>query len=338
MREVVIRKNDAGQRLDKFLSKSLPDLPPALLYKSIRTKKIKRNRKRTEASEILCEGDTLQLFLHEEFFKDGGKKSEDAHALSRIKPALSVLYEDENIILLDKRPGVTVHEDKDGGQNTLLLHLQAYLFQKGEYDPEGEQSFAPALCNRIDRNTGGIVIAAKNAEALRVMNEKIRDREIEKRYLCAVHGVPTPREATLKGYLLKDEMQNKVCIFSDHPPKGAKTILTKYRVVSVCDGDALLEVELLTGRTHQIRAHMAYIGHPLWGDGKYGKNREDKRRGFKYQALYSYKLRFCFTEDATCLSYLNGKEFSVAKDAIYFTEPFFRTGTPPCGGRASEGT
>ncbi len=322
MRELLITKNDAGQRLDKFLQKALPDLPPSLLYKSVRMKKIKRNRKRTTPSEILVEGDSLQLFLKDEFFpSEKGARKE--MSLADIRPSLSVVYEDENILLLDKRPGVTVHEDKDGNQNTLLLHMQAYLYQKGEYDPLSERSFAPALCNRIDRNTGGIVIAAKNAEALRVMNEKIKNREIEKFYLCAVHGVPFPKEATLKGYLLKDEMSNKVDIFEKNPPRGAKTILTKYKVVAQSGGDALLEVELLTGRTHQIRAHLSHIGHPLLGDGKYAVNRADRQRGYKYQALYSYRLRFAFRESGTLLDYLNGREFAIPKDKIYFTEPFF---------------
>ena len=323
MRELQILKNDAGQRLDKFLQKALPDLPPALLYKSVRLKKIKRNRKRTAPQEILAEGDVLQLFLSEEFFPAQDKPARAAFSLGKIRPALSVLYEDENILLINKQIGVTVHEDKDGNQNTLLLHLQAYLYQKGEYDPLSENSFAPALCNRIDRNTGGIVIAAKNAEALRVMNEKIRNREIEKEYLCAVHGVPSPKEATIKAYLLKDEMQNKVYIYRDNSKKGAKTILTKYQVLAEKNGDALLSVTLLTGRTHQIRAHLAFIGHPLWGDGKYGINRADREKGYKHQALYSYKLTFRFSGGETALDYLNGKSFSVPKNEIYFTEPFF---------------
>ena len=323
MREIKIKKNDAGQRLDKFLSKAL-DLPMSLIYKSIRLKKIKLNRKRTEASVILTEGDTLQCFLAEECFHKLDCRGEDKIPLERITPRIDVIYEDESILLVNKRPGISVHEDEDSAQNTLITHIQAYLYHKGEYNPRDEKSFAPALCNRIDRNTGGIVIAAKTAEALRIMNEKIKLREIDKFYLAAVHGVPKKREDTLYGYLLKDEKSNSVRVWAENPPREAKQIITKYRVIAERGGNALIEVELLTGRTHQIRAHMAFIGHPLIGDGKYGINKNDRAKGYKYQALYSYRLRFSFdTANPTCLDYLNGKEFKIPKKDIYFTKDYF---------------
>ena len=319
MRELTIGKNDAGQRLDKFITKTL-DLPMSLLYKSIRLKKIKVNRKRAENNTILCEGDTIQCFLSEEFFEK--KVSESSYESISVK--LDIIYEDDNIMLLNKRPGVSVHEDENGSTNTLITHVQAYLYQNGEYRPDEEQSFAPALCNRIDRNTGGIVIAAKNAEALRVMNEKIKQREIDKFYLAAVHGIPKPESATIKGWLLKDDKQNIVRVYEKNPPRAAKEIITKYKVVAKRQDSSLIEVELLTGRTHQIRAHMAHIGHPLVGDGKYGINKNDRSKGYKYQALYSYRLRFSFdTENPTVLDYLNGKEFKIPKKDIYFTKDYF---------------
>ena len=318
MQIITVKKNDAGQRLDKFLSKAVKGLPMSLMYKYIRTKKIKVNRARTQQSYMLCEGDEIQLFIREEFF---ASPESDTGALLRIRPKLEIVYEDDNIMLLNKRPGVLVHEDTEAAENTLIMHVKAYLAQKGEYDPDEEQSFAPALCNRIDRNTGGIVIAAKNAEALRVMNEKIRQDELQKRYLCLVHGTPTPRQATLRGWLWKNSAENMVTV-SDTKKNGYKEIITKYRVLESKRGESLLEVELVTGRTHQIRAHLSHVGHPLVGDGKYGVNRNDRERGFKYQALYAYQLGFRFEDVDNVLGYLNGKTFSLDRDSIWFVKDF----------------
>lgn len=318
MKEFQIKKNDAGQRLDKFLTKAVKGLPTSLMYKYIRTKKIKVNRARTEQKYVLCEGDIVQLFIKDEFFDSPER---DESALASIKPKLTIVYEDENIILCNKRPGVLVHEDDEGKDNTLIMHIKAYLYQKGEYDPDAEQSFAPALCNRIDRNTGGIVIGAKNAEALRVMNEKIKNDEISKFYYCAVHGKMPKKADTLTGFLLKDSDKNQVKIF-DKQVKGSKNIITKYKVVAEKNGMSLLEVELVTGRTHQIRAHMSYIGHPLVGDGKYGINKDDRAKGYKYQALYAYRLRFDFDDDSGALGYLRGKEVKLSRDDVWFLKNF----------------
>ena len=318
MRIIKIEKNDAGQRLDKFLTKAVKGLPKSLMYKFIRTKKIKVNRARTEQKYVLQEGDVVQLFIKDEFFDSPER---DNSALATIKPKLTVVYEDENIILCNKRPGVLVHEDDEARDNTLIMHIKAYLYQKGEYDPESEQSFAPALCNRIDRNTGGIVIGAKNAEALRVMNEKIKNDEISKFYYCVVHGKMPRRADTLTGFLLKDSDKNQVKIF-DKQVKGSKSIITKYKVVSEKNGMSLLEIELVTGRTHQIRAHMSYIGHPLLGDGKYGINKDDRAKGYKHQALYAYRLQFRFSDSDHALGYLRGKTFEIDRDSVWFLKDF----------------
>ena len=304
--EVTIGKNDGGQRLDKFLTKSYPNLPQSMLYKAIRKKDIKINGKRCENSTRLQEGDVVSLFLKEEFFQ----KEERPEDFLKAPKKLSIVYEDENLLLLDKKPGLIVHPDENYHFDSLIARVQHYLYDKGEYDPDGEQSFAPALVNRIDRNTGGIVMAAKNAEALRVLNQKVKDRELRKLYLCVVCGRLEQKEGLLTGYLEKNEAQNRVYI-SKKPKEGARTIRTKYRVLEERRDFSLLEVELLTGRTHQIRAHFASIGHPLAGDGKYGKNAVNKQTGFPYQALYSYKLGFDFTTEAGILAYLNGREFAV---------------------------
>ena len=315
MKEIIIQPNDAGQRLDKFLTKAYPNLPQSMLYKSIRKKDIKLNGKRCEISTRLQEGDRLTMYLKDEFFQTAPKEHDFLKAPKRI----SVVYEDENIMLLDKQPGLIVHPDETYHFDSLIARVQHYLYDKGEYDPERENSFAPALINRIDRNTGGIVMAAKNAETLRIMNQKVRDRELVKLYLCVVCGRMEQREATLTGYLEKNESQNRVYI-STKPSPGAKSIKTRYRVLQEKRRYSLLEAELLTGRTHQIRAHFASIGHPLAGDGKYGTNARNKETGFPYQALCSYKLKFAFTTPAGLLDYLNGREFET--ENVWFLPEF----------------
>lgn len=307
MREITIGKNDAGQRLDRFVGKSLPLLPSALLQKYIRLKRIKCNGQRAARDQRLQEGDVLQLYINDEFFE---QPREDNMFLTLFKPSLDIVYEDENIMLLNKRPGLVVHADETEKVNTLINHIQAYLYQKREWNPKWENAFTPALCNRIDRNTGGLVIAAKNAETLRIINEKIRAREIEKRYLCITVGRPSPAKGTIECFLLKDEKKKTVRVYHK-PVPGGKTAITHYQTLESRGELSLVEVALETGRTHQIRASFADLGCPLLGDGKYGRGDVNRRYGETRQALYSYKLTFDFPTDAGLLSYLKGRSFAV---------------------------
>ena len=317
MRELTVAKNDAGQRLDRFVGKAVPLLPEALLQKYIRIKRIKLNGKGAKRDTRLSEGDVLSLYINDEFFD----LPTEANAYLKVNlPKLDIVYEDENILLADKRPGVLCHSAGDWSYDTLIANIQAYLYQKGEWRPREENSFAPALCNRIDRNTGGIVIAAKTAEALRIINEKIKDREIDKLYLCAVVGRPKPDSGVLKSWLFKDEKKNQVFLKNESCP-GARQAVTEYRTLCSREGLSLVECRLLTGRTHQIRVHMASLGSPLLGDGKYGDERVNRRYGEKGQALYSYRLSFAFTTDAGALNYLKDREFSVKR--VDFAEKYF---------------
>ncbi len=315
MKSFKIAKNDSGQRLDKFISKAVPALPKSLMYKYIRTKRIKVNSKRAEISTKLNEGDVVDMYINDEFFAPVDKHYDFLSASKH----LDIVYEDENLLLLDKKVGLLSHPDETEYNDTLITRVKRYLYKKNEYDPKDENSFAPALVNRIDRNTGGIVIAAKNAETLRILNLKLKERELEKYYLCVVHGTLIKKNGILSGWLIKDEKKNKVQVYKQEQ-QGAKEIRTKYSVLSEKDGLSLIEVELLTGRTHQIRAHFSSIGHPLLGDGKYGTNALNKTLGYKKQFLYSYRLKFAFTSDAGPLEYLNGKSFEV--EDVWFKREF----------------
>lgn len=316
MKSFVITKNDANQRLDKYLQKSFPNLPKTLMYKYIRTKKIKVNSKKSDIAYRLQEGDKVDLYIKDEFFV----KPETRYDFTSAPDKINIIFEDENIILLNKPVGLLCHPDDKEYCDTLISRVKKYLFNKKEYDPEDENSFTPALVNRIDRNTGGIVIAAKNSQSLRILNSKMKNREIHKFYRCILIGTPEKKSGIMEDYLSKDESKNKVTV-SKKMTDGAKTIRTKYEVIQSKNGLSLVEVELLTGRTHQIRSHFASIGHPLLGDGKYGKNELGKKLGCKKQCLCSYKLTFDFTTDAGDLQYLDKQTFQI--DDIWFEKEFF---------------
>ena len=317
MKEFSVGKNDAGQRLDRFVGKTAPLLPESLLQKYIRLKRIKVGGRGAKRDTRLNVGDTVQMYINDEFFD----RPTDENAYLKIStPKLDIVYEDENILLANKPVGMLCHSAGEWSANTLIANIQAHALQEGSWDPKAENSFAPALCNRIDRNTGGIVIAAKNAEALRIMNEKIKTREVDKFYLCIVQGRPKPAAGRLEDFLFKDAKKNQVYVRKT-PEPGAKTAVTEYRTLATKDGLSLLECHLLTGRTHQIRAQLAAAGCPLLGDGKYGQEKNNRRFGENHQALWSYKLIFRFDTDAGVLNPLCGKQFLVPK--VEFVEKYF---------------
>ena len=336
MRELYIRENDAGQRLDRFLSKAIPKLPQSLAQKFIRTKRIKVGGKRSERNYRLAEGDTVQLYIADEYFD--AREGRYDH-LSSANPHLDLIYEDDNILIINKSPGIVCQPVGAMDTDSLVARVQAYLLVSGQWSPEENLSFTPALCNRIDRNTGGIVLAAKNAPALKTLNEKIRIGQVRKYYLCIVRGTPDPREAVLENFILKDGEKNHVTVLAQNAgnrltgtvkdieetkkvtvgqasPVRTKKAITRYRTLSSKENLSLVECEIMTGRSHQIRAQMAAIGHPLSGDRKYGGGFIDGQ----WQSLWAYKVNFDFSGDSGVLEYLAGRSFAVK--SVKFAEKF----------------
>ena len=315
VKEFIISAADDGKKLEKWLMREMPAVGMGLRQKFFRLKCFKLNGKHVKPDARLAKGDLLQIYVSDEHFE---KPRREDPFLSKIRPSLSILYEDEHILIADKRPGLMAHPDAHEKVNTLLTHIQAYLYQKGTYEPG--RDFAPALCNRIDRFTGGIVIAARSEEAMRILNQKIRDREIGKFYYCIALGSFHHKSGILDNYIVKSPDAKKVSV-SLKPCEHGQRSQTKYRVLAHRDGLSLVECELLTGRTHQIRAQMAFAGHPLLGDNQYGDKRRNEKYGRSFQALYAYKLRFDFTTDAGALNPLKGREF-VAPEVRFIGEYF----------------
>ena len=315
MKEFTITAADDGRKLDKWLIREMPTVGMGMRQKLFRNKCFKLNGKHVKGDAKLAKGDVLQIYAGDELFE---KPRKEDPFLSKIQPRLSILFEDENIIIADKRPGLMAHPDAHEKVNTLITHAQAYLYQKGQYEPG--RDFQPALCNRIDRFTGGIEIIAKTEAAMKVLNQKIRDREVEKHYYCIALGSFQKKSGMFENYIVKSPEMKKVQVSERMVPGGQKA-QTRYRVLAGRDGMSLVECELLTGRTHQIRAQMAHSGHPLLGDNQYGDRRRNEKYGRSFQALYAYRLKFAFTTDAGPLNALNGKEF-VAPE-VRFIEEYF---------------
>ena len=303
MKSYTAGKNDDGMRVDRFISKLLPHLPPSLIQRSIRRKKVRLNGKHCANDARIKAGDGITLY-----FTPGQLAAPDSKAAYQLigSPDLDIVYEDAHILIVNKPAGLPSHDDDGGSPDTLIARVQAYLYKSGAWLPENENSFRPSLCHRLDRNTRGLVMCAKTQAARVILNEKLRLREIGKYYLCLTEGRPNPPSGVFTDYIRRYTDRSKVSV-TPHPVKGAKTAVTRYKTLKFKNGVSLLECALETGRTHQIRAQLAFHGHAVIGDGKYG-------RGDGMQKLCAYKLVFAFTTPAGELEYLNGRVFEIKAD------------------------
>lgn len=305
MKKIFVGENDIGRRLDNFILSCVTKFTKILVCKLIRKKKIKVNGKKSEPGYRLKNLDTVEIHVKDNLVDCRTKSDDFLHAVSD----LNIVYEDDNILIIDKPVGLLCHPDKNNKIDCVINRIKKYLFEKGEYKFFSENTFSPSLANRIDRNTQGLVISAKNLQSLKILNDKIKNREIKKYYKCLVRGIPPKSQDYLVSFLAKDSDNNKVHIYKTKK-EGSKIIKTKYKLMNYNKEKnvSLLEIELITGRSHQIRAHLAFIGHPILGDKKYsniscGKN--------KHQKLISYKLKFDFIHNAGILNYLNQKEIEI---------------------------
>ena len=310
MKSFTAGPNENGVRLSRFVEGVTHQMPRSLMYKAFRNKRIKVNGKRAEPDTRLAEGDVIELYINDEFFPAGAGLPRPKPP--RRQPPVTVVYEDENFAVLYKPAHLLCHSDRTGDAN-LVDAFAAYLQARGEYDPHAEQRFAPALCNRLDRGTEGLVLAAKTYAALRDLNGIIRDDLMKKEYLTITVGAPPAGRHI--AWLQHNEKTNKVRIHA-RAGDGYKQIITDVTVIRQAGPFALCRIGLVTGRTHQIRAHLAYLGHPVLGDGKYGNRKMNERTGLKTQALCAQRLTFGHIPPENSLHYLSGRVIKLDNPAI----------------------
>ena len=313
MREIKIERNDSNQRLDRFLKKYMDEAGTGFIYKMLRKKNIKVNGAKATPEMMISEGDIIQLFLSDETIEKfmGSREPRESKLLPRI------IYEDENLVLINKPAGLLSHGVGDEFEENIVDSLTTYLINKGDYVPRLEKTFSPSICNRLDRNTSGIIIGAKNYDALKLVNKAIKEGKVKKYYKTIVKG-SISKDFEHKGFLTKDEDKNLVDI-ADEKVEGSKEIHTKFRVLSSRAGYTLLEVELITGRTHQIRSTLQAMGYPVIGDRKYGRHNVNEEFrinfGLDNQWLHGYRIVLDGLVDK--LEYLNGREFLAEPDKLY---------------------
>ena len=310
MKSFTAGPNEDGVRLSRFVEGVTHQMPRSLMYKAFRNKRIKVNGKRAEPDTRLAEGDVIELYINDEFFPAGAGLPRPKPP--RRQPPVTVIYEDENFAVLYKPAHLLCHSDRTGDAN-LVDAFAAYLQARGEYDPHAEQRFAPALCNRLDRGTEGLVLAAKTYAALRDLNGIIRDDLMKKEYLTITVGAPPAGRHI--AWLQHNEKTNKVRIHA-RAGDGYKQIITDVTVIRQAGPFALCRIGLVTGRTHQIRAHLAYLGHPVLGDSKYGNRKMNERTGLKTQALCAQRLTFGHIPPENSLHYLSGRVIKLDKPEI----------------------
>jgi len=313
LREIRVGKNDSNQRLDRFLKKYMDEAGTGFIYKMLRKKNIKVNESKASPEMMIFEGDTIQLYLSDETIdKFIGTKE-----VRKSKLAPRIIYEDENLVLINKPAGILSHGAGEEFEENIVDSLVTYLIQKGDYIPRIEKTFSPSICNRLDRNTSGVIIGAKNSEALRLVNKAIKEGSVRKYYKTIVKGT-IKEDFEHKGFLIKDEDRNLVDI-SDKQGERSKDVYTKFRVIMSKGGYSLLEVELITGRTHQIRSTLQTMGYPVIGDRKYGNSVVNdefrKKYGLQNQWLHGYKIVLNGLEEK--LDYLNSREFIAEPDQLY---------------------